>query len=147
MFFTAMMFLGYNVLNVNPVICVSMNNQECKIRTKIIDISNNPYCIKVNKCNGRSNNINDSCAKLCVPNVAKSIYVKVLDLISRTNETRHTELHETCKCKCRLDTSLCKSKQRCDNKKCRRECKELIDKGIYDKRHILNPNNCKCECD
>ena len=63
MFFTAMMFLGYNVLNVNPVICVSMNNQECKIRTKIIDISNNPYCIKVNKCNGRSNNINDSCAK------------------------------------------------------------------------------------
>ena len=25
--------------------------------------------------------------------------------MSRTNETRHVELHETCKCKCRLDAS------------------------------------------
>ena len=23
----------------------------------------------------------------------------------RTNETKHVELHETCKCKCRLDAS------------------------------------------
>ena len=33
--------------------CVSMNNQECKVRTKIIDINNNeptfyPFSIKVN---------------------------------------------------------------------------------------------------
>ena len=30
----------------------------------------------------------------------------------RTNETRHIEWHETCKCKCRLDTSVCNNKQR-----------------------------------
>ena len=36
MFFTAVMFI-WNVLNVYPMKCVSMNNQ-CKIRTKIIDI-------------------------------------------------------------------------------------------------------------
>ena len=29
--------------------------------------------------------------------------------MSRTNETRHW--HETCKCKCRLDTSVCNNKQ------------------------------------
>ena len=31
--------------------------------------------------------------------------------------------------------------------KCRCECKELIDKGICDKRLIWNPSNCECECD
>ena len=54
MFSTAMLFFGCNVLNVNPLKCVLMNNQECKTRTKIIDINNNeplfyPYSIKVNK--------------------------------------------------------------------------------------------------
>ena len=27
------------------------------------------------------------------------------------------------------------------------ECKELIEKGIYDKGFIWNPSNCECECD
>ena len=39
------------------------------------------------------------------------------------------------------------NKQRWNNEKCRCECKELIDKGICDKRFILNPSNCKCEWD
>ena len=37
--------------------------------------------------------------------------VKIFSLMSRTNETRHIEGHETCKCKCRLDASVCNSKQ------------------------------------
>ena len=32
--------------------------------------------------------------------------------MSRTNETRHIEWHETCKSKCRLGTSVCNNKQR-----------------------------------
>ena len=32
--------------------------------------------------------------------------------MSRTNETRHIKWHETCKCKCRLETSICNNKQR-----------------------------------
>ena len=31
--------------------------------------------------------------------------------MSRTNETKHIKLHETCKCKCILDASVCKNKQ------------------------------------
>ena len=54
-----------------------MNNQECKARTKIININNNgpvfyPFSIKVNKCSGSCNNINDPYAKLCVPDVVKA---------------------------------------------------------------------------
>ena len=37
---------------------------------------------------------------------------------SRTNETRHIKWHETCKCKCRLDASVCNNKQRWNNDKC-----------------------------
>ena len=43
--------------------------------------------------------------------------------MSRTNETRDIEWHETCKCKFRLDASVCNNKQRWNNDKCRCECK------------------------
>ena len=41
------------VLNVNSLECVSMNNQECKIRPEIINLNINeplfyPYSIKIN---------------------------------------------------------------------------------------------------
>ena len=65
--------------------------------------------------------------------------------MSRTNETRHVSWHETYTCKCGLDAS--NDKQRWNNDKCRCECKELIDKGRYDKGFIWNPSNCKWECD
>ena len=32
--------------------------------------------------------------------------VKVFNLMPRTNETRHIEWHETCKCKCRLFVTI-----------------------------------------
>ena len=103
-----MTFFSYNVLNVTLLKCVSMDNQECKVRTKIINISNNeplfyPYNIEVNRWSGSCNNINDPYSKLCVPDVVKNINVKVFNLMSRTNETRHIES--------RLDVSLCNNKQ------------------------------------
>ena len=72
---------------------------------------------------------------------------KLLNLKLRTNETRHTKWHETCKCKCRLDASICNNKKRCNNDKCRCECKELIDKGVCDKGFIWNRSYCDCEYD
>ena len=69
------------------------------------------------------------------------------NLISWTNETRHVKWHETCKCKYRLDKSVCNSEQRWNEDKCKCECKELIDKGVCDKGFIWNPSNCECECD
>ena len=67
--------------------------------------------------------------------------------MSRTNETRHTKWHETCKCKCRLDASVCNKKQRSNDDKCRFECKELIDKSVCDKPYTCNPSKCECECE
>ena len=76
--------------------------------------------------------------------------------MSRTDETRLVKWHETCKCKCRLDASACNNKQHWNKDKCRCECKELTNKGIFDKRffRFINNykffflvNNCDCEYD
>ena len=83
----------------------------------------------------------------CVLDVVKNITVKVFNLISRTNEARHLFWNKTCKCKYRLDASVCNNKQRWSKDKCKCECKELIGKGRCDKEFIWNPSICHCECD
>ena len=103
--------LGLTVLSssiTGTLKCVSINNEKCKVRPKIVDINSNsprfyPFSIKVNKCSGKCNNINNLHAKICVPDIVKDINVRVFNLMSRTNETRHIEWQETCKCICRLD--------------------------------------------
>ena len=100
-FVSAVMFFG-NLLIVNSLECVSINNQECKVRPEIVNINDNepifyPYSIRTSKCNGSCNNINNPYAKLYVPDVVKNLNVKVFSLISWTNETKHIEWHETCK--------------------------------------------------
>ena len=46
-----------------------------------------------------------------------------------------------------IDASVCNNKQRWNEDKCRRESKELIDKGICDKGFNWIHSNCECECD
>ena len=147
--------LGLTVLSnsiTGALNCVSMNNQKRKVRPKIVGINRNspiffPFNIKVNKCSGNCNDINDPYGKIYVPDTEKDLNVRVFNLISRNNETRHIKCHETCKCICRLDKIICYSKQRWNENKCRCECKELIDKGVCDKGYIWNLSNCECECD
>ena len=90
----------------NALKFVTMNNEECKLRLQVVVINSDnslfyPYNIQVNKCSG--SNINDS--------YAKNMNVKAFNLMSKTNETRYMERDETCKCKCRLDVSVCNNKQ------------------------------------
>ena len=115
-------------MSVNPLKSVSMNKKECKAGAKIVNVSNNepmfyPFSIKTSKWSGSWNNINDPYAELCVPNVIENINIKVFNIMSKTNEIRHMKWHETCKCKCRLDASVCNSEQRWNKDKCRCECK------------------------
>ena len=98
-FIKKLFFLGLTILsdftNVNSLLnCISMKNQECKVRPEIINVNSNepvfyPFSIKTSKCSGSCNNINDPYAKICVPDVIKDLNVKVFSLMSRANETRH----------------------------------------------------------
>ena len=76
-----------NLSSVNSLECISLKNQECKVRPKIVNINSNnpifyPFSIKVNKCNGNCNNINDPYAKICVPDSVKNLNVKVFNDIN-----------------------------------------------------------------
>ena len=82
-----------------------------------------------------------------VPDVVKNINVKVFDLMSWSNQTKHIEWHKTCKCKCRSNSSVCNNKQTWSEDKCRCECRKLVDEKRCDKGFIWNPSNCNYECD
>ena len=132
---------------------VSVVNQKCMARPKIIDVNKNelvfyPLSIKVNKCSGNCNNINDPTAKLCVPDIIKDMNIKVFNMLARINKTRKITWHETCKCVCRFTNAVCNDKQEWNENKCRCECKEdLIDQLICDRGYISNHSTCTCECD
>ena len=141
------------MVKVKSLECMSIVNQKCMPRPKIININAiepifYPYSIKVNKCRGSCNNVNNPFAKLCVPDITKNINVKVFNIMARINETRQIVWHETCKCMCKLTSAVCNSRQIWNEDKCRCECKEdLINKTVCDKGYIWNPSNCACECD
>ena len=59
-----MIYFGCNLSNLNSSKCISMSNQECKVRPEIVNVNSNepkfyPYSVKINKCIGSCNNIND----------------------------------------------------------------------------------------
>ena len=75
-FIKKVFFMGLTILSslagTNSLTCISMNNQECKVRPEIINVNSDepvfyPFSIKTTKCSGSCNNINDPYAKMCVP--------------------------------------------------------------------------------
>ena len=82
------------LLNATPFKCISMNNQEYKVRTQIVYVNSDgsvfySFSIKTSKCCGIRNNKNNPYVKTGVPDVMKNLNVRVFNLMSRTNETRH----------------------------------------------------------
>ena len=151
--FKKVFFVGLTILSsstgVNSLSCTSMNNQQHHKLLILMEMSLCFFNLVLKQVNVVIVVIISMTRmqKFGVPDVVKNLNVKVLNLMSRTNETRYIKWHETCKCKCRLDASVCNNKQRWNNDKCRCECKELVDKGVCDKELIWNPSNCECECD
>ena len=143
----------FGIIKTKALECVSVTNEECMARPKIIDVNKNeivfyPLSIKVNKCSCNCNNINDPMAKLCIPDIIKDMNIEVQNMLARINETRKVTWHETCKCICRFTKAVCNDKQEWDENKCKCECKEdLIDKLKCNKGYIWNPSTCTCECD
>ena len=90
-FYIESLFLS-SLVSTTPLNCISIKNQECKVRSELINVNSNnaifySFSIKINKCSGSCNNINNPHAKICVPDVIKDVNVKVFNLMSRTNET------------------------------------------------------------
>ena len=119
----------FNLFKTKALECLYVINQKCMARPKILDVNEGvgealfyPYNVLVNKCSGSCNTLDDPMRKLCVPNIIKRVNIKVYNFLTRLNETRNILRHESCKCVCRLNSSVCNSKK------------------------IWNSDTCKCDC-
>ena len=142
----------FNVLKVNTLECLSLINLECMPR-HLLDVNEGvgealfyPYNVLVNKCSGSFNTLADPMVKLCVPNIIKNVNMKVYNFLMRLNETRNVLWLESCKCVCRLNSSVCNSKQIWNSDTCSCDCNEDFS-GIMTCNKGWNPSTCTCECD
>ena len=87
-------------------------------------------------------------SKICFPKIIKNVNMKVYNFLMRLNETRNVLWHESCKWVCRLNSSVCNSKQIWNSNTCRYDCNEDFA-GIINcaKGFMWNPSTCECQCD
>ena len=87
-------------------------------------------------------------SKICVPTIIKNVNMQVYNFLMRLNETRNILWHESCKCICKLISSVSNSKQIWNDDTCRCDCNEDFA-GIINcnKGYMWNPSTCECQCD
>ena len=82
--------------------CVSLSNQKCKIQPTLINLHPNeynhefhysPFSVKLDRCVGSCNTIIDLSNKVCVPNKTKDLNLRVLNMITRINESKILTKH------------------------------------------------------
>ena len=145
----------FSIIKTRALECVSVTNQKCMPRPKILDVNEGlgealfyPHNVLVNKCSGSCDTINNPMAKLCVPNMIKEINMKVYNFLMRLNETRNVLLHESCKCVCKLNSSVCNNKQIWNSDTCRCDCNEDSASIINcTKGYMWNLSTCECQYD
>ena len=120
----------FSLFKAKALECLSLINQKCMPRPKILDVNEGvgealfyPYNVLVNKCSGNCDTRDDPMAKLCVPNVVKRVNMKVYNFLMRLTETRNVLWHESCRCVCRLNSSVRNSKQIWNSDTCSCDCK------------------------
>ena len=120
-----MAFFSHNILLTNSLKCYSLDNQECKIRPEIINVNNKepifyPCKIKMNRCVGSCNTVDDPYSKTCFANDIENIGL--------------------------LNKYACNNKQIWNKGNCQCEYKKINTKEVCDSRFIWNPIVCICEC-
>ena len=144
-----------SIIKTKALECVSVINRKCMPRPKILDVNEGvgealfcPYNVLVNKCSGSCDTINNPMTKLCVPGIVKRVNMQVYNFFMRLNETRSVLWHETCKCVCKLNSSVCNNKQIWNSDTCRCDCNEDFASIINcTKGYMWNPSTCECQCD
>ena len=145
----------FSIIKTKALECISVINRKCMPRPKILDVNEGvgealfyPYNVLVNKCSGSCDTLDIPMAKLCVPNIIKRINMKVYNFLMRLNETRNVLWHESRKCICRLNSSVCNNKQIWNSDTYRCDCNEDFA-GIINctKGYMWNPSTCECQWD
>ena len=124
--------------------CLLLKKQESSVRKVIVDndYMTFPYKIRVDKCIGSCNDIENPYFKAFLPDIIKNISVKRFDLITKKSVLKNISFHQSCKCGFLLDKSVCNNLQKWNKEK--RRCESL---GIKKCKagYSLNVSNCRCE--
>ena len=74
----------FSIIKTKALECVSVVNQKCMPRPKILDVNEGvgealfyPYNVLVNKCSGSCDTLDNPIANMCVPNIIKRVNMKV----------------------------------------------------------------------
>ena len=70
-----------------------------------------PFVVKLDRCVGSSNTLNDLSNKICVPNKTEDLNLSMFNMIIGINESKALTKNISFKCKCRLDERKCNSDQ------------------------------------
>ena len=91
---------------------MSLNNQNCQIQLTLInlhpteysqEIHYYPYAVKLEKCVGNCNTLNDLSNRVCIRNKTEDLNMHVFNMITGTNESKILTKDISCECKCRFD--------------------------------------------
>ena len=108
----------------NHTKCISWSNQKCMTQPTLINLYSNeysqefhyyPFAVKLDRCAGSCNTINDLSNKACVPNKTEDLNLSVFNMITGINESKTLAKRISCKCKSKIDETKSKSNQWCNN--------------------------------
>ena len=92
--------------------CVSLSNKKCQIKNTLINLHPNEYsqefhyypsAVKLSRCAGSCNTLNDLCNKVCVPNKTEDLNLSMFNMITGINESKTLTKYISRECKCRFD--------------------------------------------
>ena len=97
---------------------MSLSNQHFMIQPTPISLHPNeysqefhyyPFAVKLDRCVGSCNTLNNLSNKACVPNKTENLNLSILNMITEINEEKTLTKHIPCQCKCKFDERKCNS--------------------------------------
>ena len=89
----------------NHTKCVSLSNQTCMIQPTLINLHPNqysqefhyyPFSVKLDRCIGSCNILNDLSNKVCVPKETKDLNLSMFNMITGIKESKVVGKHISC---------------------------------------------------
>ena len=97
------------------------------------------FAVKLNRCVGICNSMNDLSNKVCIPNKTEDLNLSMFNMTTRINESKTLKNHISCECKCKFERKKSNPDQLWNNDKCRCKCKKH---HISQKDYVWNPATC-----
>ena len=110
-----------------------LHNQKCQIQPTLNNLHPNEYSqefhyyplsVKLDRCVGSCNTINDLSDKACILNKTEDLNLSVFNIITGRNDPETLAKHASCKYKCKFDGTKYSSYQWWNNYKCHCERKK-----------------------